>query len=133
MRSPKLDDPRFNERITVPRHPSLPLSARGMLFDFRNKFYFPLSQILELSKLEHDLPSLLRDLGLPVGRFRKFAETYPESDYLDLAQRQDPEDIAELDAVVDELNAITDFQEFTHDKVRALLDRVDRVYDKYKA
>ena len=79
-----------------------------------------------------DVSEIMADFGMGEQSYKTFGQRYPADKYLDIADRQDPADIAELDAVAEYLNSIFAEQTVTSDKVKGALARAKVVLAKYQ-
>lgn len=131
MRSPKMDDVKFNETVFTPRWPKLSISALGVLYDFKNTID-TLRDILAYVGVLGDSPQAVADrLGSQNCTLTRFRDKYPNLECGDLADRQDPEDIAALDAVVDAFNELVAARAVTREALEPLIAQVNAVYAKY--
>ena len=134
MRSPRLDDPEFTRRIRVPGLSSMKISARDiMVGDYSNEYFNSLMGVLQFAEGSGaPFADMVAQFGLGRTPYRRFAELYPAETYLHLASLQDPEDIAELDAVALGLNELFAERKMTNTAVKELLGRAKVVFDKYQ-
>lgn len=131
MRSPKMDDPAFRERRIVPKWPGSQTSALNVLFDFRNMVSLP-HTVLTVAGIEGKEPQdLIDELGLGENPLLRFEEAYPEAECENLVALQDPDDVAALNAVVDDINAVIRARAATRQVLEAFIARVNAVYAKY--
>lgn len=131
MRSPKMDDPAFREKRIVPRWPRFQTSALNVLFDFRNVVSFP-HNVLAVAGIQKKEPQdLIDELGLGEKPLLRFEEAYPEAECENLVALQDPDDVAALNAVVNDINAVIRARAATREVLEAFIARVDEVYAKY--
>src|SRR3989338_7427591 len=107
-RSPRLDDPEFTRKIPVPGLSIMQVSARDIVAgDYPNEYFCSLTTVLQMAEMERaPVATLLAQFGMGKTPYRSFAEVYPPETHLHLASLQDPEDIAELDAVAASLNEL---------------------------
>lgn len=133
-RSPRLDDPEFTRKIPVPGLSSMQVSARDIIAgDYANEYFCSLTTVLQMAELGRSpVATLLAQFGMGRTPYRRFAEVYPPETHLHLASLQDPEDIAELDAVAASLNELFAERRVTNAAVKELLNRAGAVFDKYK-
>lgn len=133
-RSPRLGDPEFTRKISVPGLSSMQISARDIISgDYSNEYFNSLTAVLQMAELEGvPVATLLARFGMGRTPYRRFAEVYPPETHLHLAELQDPEDVAVLDAVAEELNELFAERKATNSLVEELLGRAGAVFDKYK-
>lgn len=133
-RSPRLDDPEFTRKIPVPGLSSMQVSARDLIAgDYSNLYFNSLTSVLRMVEDEEgQFADVVDDFGIGRTPYRKFVEVYPPETHLHLAELQDPEDVAVLDAVAEELNELFAERKVTNVAVKELLGRAAAVFDKYR-
>lgn len=133
-RSPRLDDPEFTRKISIPGLSHMQVSARDiMVGDYPNEFFCSLTSVLQMAELGRaPVDTLLARFGMGNRPYRRFVEVYPPETHLHLASLQDPADLAVLDAVAKELNELFAERRVTNAAVKELLGRAGAVFDKYK-
>ncbi len=131
MRSPKMDDPEFREKLPVPKWPRLPRSALDLLFDFKNVVNAPAMILASVGYLG-DTPQAVADaLGEEACRLTKFQDRYTSAECGVLVERQDPNDIEALNKVVDHFNELVAARQVTRETLEPLIAQVTAVYEKY--